>query len=184
MHLSSSFRTRRAFLAAACCVAAALAAPSTSAAATLTGDHNAHVATYHADPGEANNLSFYRLATTYRIQDTGLSSVALSEIGGALCSVGEPWKFRCPTSSVASADVYLGDGADTLDATNSSIAMTVYTGPGSKTITTGSGTDTINARNGSVDQITCGDGADSVAADNDDSVGADCEQVTRGVATG
>lgn len=179
MHVSSSLRTRLGLLAAACGVAGALAVPSTSMAATLTVDHNAHVATYQADPGEANNVSFYRLATWYRIQDTGLSSVGLSEIGGALCTVMEPWKFRCPTSSVTSAKVYLGDGTDQLDASNSSIDVTVYSGAGTKTITTGSGADTINALNGSADTIACGDGTDSVVADADDSVAADCEQVTR-----
>ncbi len=184
MHLSSDWRARLGILAAALGVAGAMTVPASAAAGTLTVDHNAHVATYRAGQGEANDLSFYRLAGTYRIQDTALSSVALTEIGGTLCSVGEPWKFRCPVASVDSATIYLGDGTDTLDASNSSIAVTVYPGPGAKTITTGSGADAIDARNGSVDQITCGDGADSVSADEDDSVAADCEQVTRGQSTG
>ena len=183
MHLSSTSRRRLGRLAAAFGIAGALLVPSTAMAGTLTVDHNAHVATYHADPGEANNLTFYPIAGTYRIQDSALSSVGLSEIGGTLCSVLEPWKFRCPTSSVTSANIYLGDGADTLDASSSSIAVTAYTGPGVKTITTGSGADTINARNGSVDKIACGGGTDSVVADDDDSVASDCEQVTRGVST-
>jgi hypothetical protein len=183
MHLSSSSRRRLGRLAAAFGLAGALVVPSTAMAATLTVDHNADVATYQAAPGETNNLSFYRLSNWYRIQDSALSSVGLSEIGGTLCTVMEPWKFRCPTSSVTSANVYLGDGADTLDASNSSIAVTVHAGPDAKTITTGSGADTINARNGSVDTIACGDGVDTVVADADDTVAADCEQVSRGAST-
>jgi hypothetical protein len=97
-----------------------------------------------------------------------------------LCDVAEPWKFRCPISSVASANVSLGDGADTFDSTVSSVAVTLSAGPGGKKITTGSGADTIYARNGSVDQIACGDGADTVTADASDSVDPSCERVDTG----
>lgn len=163
--------------AAAVVVAGALALPSAAFAGTLSVDHNAHTASYQANPGEANVLSFYRLSNTYRIQDTGVSDVPLSEIGGALCNQGEPWKYRCPSSSIVSAKIALGDGADSFDGSNSSVAFTIDAGPGAKTITTGSGADTIDAQNGSADKISCGDGADVVMADANDVVDPSCESV-------
>jgi Ca2+-binding RTX toxin-like protein len=42
------------------------------------------------------------------------------------------------------------------------------------------GNDTIDARDGEVDSITCGAGTDSVTADPQDVVARDCENVTRG----
>src|SRR3954453_1359272 len=170
--------------AVAVAAAAALALPASASAGNLTVDHSAPTAPLKAPPGEANTLSFYRLSNTYRIQDEPAGSVPLTEIGGALCSQAEPWKYRCPAASVASANVSLGDGADTFDATVSSIAVTLTAGPGVKKITTGSGADAIDARNGSADQISCGEGADSVTADAGDAVDASCEQVDRGTFTG
>lgn len=46
----------------------------------------------------------------------------------------------------------------------------------------GNGNDTINARDGEVDSITCGFGTDTVIADRADVVAADCEIVERTVA--
>jgi hypothetical protein len=158
--------------------AGALALPSAALAGTLTVDHTAHTATYQAGAGEANKLSFYKLSNTYRIQDTGVSEVPLTEIGGMLCTQGEPWKYRCPGASVTTASVALGDGADSFDGSVSSIAFTVSAGADAKTITTGSGADTINAQNGSIDQISCGEGADVVNADANDAVDPSCEKVT------
>jgi hypothetical protein len=42
------------------------------------------------------------------------------------------------------------------------------------------GNDTIEARDGEVDSITCGAGTDTVSADAQDVVASDCETVTRG----
>ena len=44
------------------------------------------------------------------------------------------------------------------------------------------GNDTIEVRDGEVDSVTCGTGADRVVADQDDVVAADCETVDRGPA--
>ena len=46
------------------------------------------------------------------------------------------------------------------------------------------GNDTIQARDGEVDSITCGAGTDSVSADPQDVVAPDCETVARGAAGG
>ena len=166
-------------LALALAILGALVLPSAASAGTLTVDHTAHAAVYEAAAGEANDLSFYRLASDYRIQDQPTGSVPLTEFGGALCSMGEPWKYRCPVASVATARVSLGDGADNFNASNTAIAFTLTAGSGVKTITTGGGDDSIAARNGSADRVACGAGADSVDADPDDAVDASCEQVDR-----
>src|SRR5215213_10070188 len=102
LHLSRLALRRLRLPAAAVAAAAALALPASASAGNLTVDHSAHTATYKALAGEANNVSFYRLSNTYRIQDEPAGSVPLTEIGGALCSQGEPWKYRCPAASVAS----------------------------------------------------------------------------------
>ena len=53
-------------------------------------------------------------------------------------------------------------------------------GTGADTISGDAGDDVILARDGEVDQIACGDGVDSVVADPQDVVAADCE--VRGIA--
>jgi len=176
MQLPSIARSRLRILALAL-AAGALAIPASASAGTLTVDHGAHTAVYVADAGEANNFSFYRLSATYRVQDMGVAAVPLTEVGGSLCDQGEPWKYRCPASSIDSASVSLGDGADRFDASASSVSVTVVAGPDSKTIITGSGADAIFARNGSADEITCGTGTDSVQSDANDVVDASCETV-------
>jgi hypothetical protein len=165
--------------AAAVIAVSALALPASASAGTLTVDHLAHTATYKANAGEANDLSFYKLSNTYRIQDEPAVQIPLTELGSVLCSIAEPWKFRCPAASVATASVSLGDGADLFNAATTPIAFTIVAGAGADSITTGSGADVINAQNGSADKIVCGDGADTVVADADDAVDATCEKVDR-----
>jgi hypothetical protein len=184
MHRRSPALARLKALAFAAGVVSALIVPSTASAGTLTVDHGAHSVAYRAAPGETNDVSIYRLSSEYRIQDRGVASVPLNEVGGTLCSAPEPWKYRCPVTSADTASISLGDGADTFDASVSSVAVTLWAGAGPKKITTGSGADTIFARNDSVDQITCGAGADRVQADTQDVVDASCEQVERGTAGG
>jgi hypothetical protein len=177
MQLLSPMSRRLRPLALALGAAGALVVPSAASAGTLTVDHGAHSVVYAANAGENNNLSFYRLSNTYRIQDEPAGSVPLTEIGGSLCDMGEPWKYRCPAASVATASVALGDGTDIFDATNSSVAVTLMAGTGTKTIKTGSAADSISARNAGTDQISCGAGADSVVADPEDVVDPSCELV-------
>ncbi len=50
---------------------------------------------------------------------------------------------------------------------------------GSDTLDAGPGNDTLRARDGAVTTISCGPGLDTVAADSEDHVAADCERVTR-----
>lgn len=62
-----------------------------------------------------------------------------------------------------------GDGNDTLDG-----------GGGPDVISAQGGDDTVNSRDGSVDIVLCGDGADTVTADRIDVVSRTCETVRRG----
>lgn len=47
----------------------------------------------------------------------------------------------------------------------------------------GVGNDTVNVRDGEVDSVVCGVGTDTVVADADDTIAADCETVDRGIVT-
>ena len=93
------------------------------------------------------------------------------------------------------------DGADRLDGGAGADAIdggfgddTIVGGAGSDTLQgdhpagecgiywcrVGSGNDTIDARDGERDSVTCGPGADTVKADSADAVAPDCETVERG----
>jgi Ca2+-binding RTX toxin-like protein len=52
-------------------------------------------------------------------------------------------------------------------------------GAGRDAIVGGAGNDAINSVDNEVDQISCGDGNDTVRADRGDSVSSDCEHVKR-----
>src|SRR3954451_3007288 len=134
--------------AAAVVVAGALVLPSSTFAASLTVDHTTATAIYRAGAGETNKLSFYRLASVYRVMDQGVNTIAVTEIGTGQCEQTEEWKYRCPISSINAAVISLGDGSDTFDGSNTPIAYTITAGPDAKTITTGPGPDAIYARNG------------------------------------
>jgi hypothetical protein len=80
-----------------------------------------------------------------------------------------------------------GAGTDTLTAGSGNTRLvggsgstTMTGGSGHDTYQGGSGADTINARNAIAEDVTCGAGADTVAADTADTAAADCETVNRG----
>jgi hypothetical protein len=89
-----------------------------------------------------------------------------------------------------------GGGADTLIGTGGSDTLTAGSGnthlvatSGDVTMTGGSGhnsyqggpgNDTLRARNGVTEDVTCGTGTDTVTADPADTTAADCETVDRG----
>lgn len=165
--------------------AAALLAPAAASAGTLAVNYTAGSVVYQALPGENNNFSLGPMGGgMYVIQDHNVASVPLSELLSATCASMEPWKYKCPMTGLSTLTAALGDGTDTFDDGGANLATTVQAGTGSKTISTGSGNDQIFARNGSVDHIDCGAGYDTVTADSNDVVAADCEQVVRGTFTG
>ena len=80
-------------------------------------------------------------------------------------------------------------GNDTLTAGSGTTRMiaasgnvTMIGGSGHDTYQGGPGNDTIHASNGVAEDVSCGDGVDSVSADPSDTVTADCESVDRGAA--
>ena len=74
-----------------------------------------------------------------------------------------------------------GTGADTL--TGDGNPNTLDGGPGPDLLDAGAGNDLLLARDGALDGLTCGLGADSGSADSDDTVAADCESILRPAVT-
>ena len=78
-----------------------------------------------------------------------------------------------------SLSLTLGDGADSVS--NLPLAATIDGGAGRDSLGGSPGNDTFLVRDGGDDTVQCGSGAwDVVTADRKDSVGRDCESVTRG----
>lgn len=79
------------------------------------------------------------------------------------------------------------DGDDTLHGAAGDDAIyggagddTIYGGPGEDEVLGGAGDDFIEARDGEVDRVSCGPGADTVSIDSNDFVSPDCETVYAG----
>jgi hypothetical protein len=70
--------------------------------------------------------------------------------------------------NVLSNALFGEDGNDTIDG-----------GPGPDLLDGGGGDDTLQARDGAVDQVSCGTGTDTTVVDANDSVASDCENVQR-----
>jgi hypothetical protein len=157
----------------------ALFAAGPAMAGTLTVDHGSGVITYKAAPGENNTFVATNNGTTdqYRIGDAALDSVPLTEIGDHRCNPMQPAQFRCSQKGLTSLVAALGDGTDSFDDSSISLATTVKADGGVNSIATGGGDDRISVRNGAADKVSCGAGTDSVSADPQDTVAADCEKV-------
>ena len=161
--------------------AASMIGAAPAAAGALTVDYAGGSLSYTAGAGETNRVSLTPIGGGMTvIQDRGVDQVPLAELGSAACTLMEAWKYKCPTAGIAAVHVDLADGSDLLDGSTSGLAESVDAGPGGKTISTGGGNDQIVARNGAADQISCGAGADTVAADPQDALAADCEHVDLG----
>jgi hypothetical protein len=77
------------------------------------------------------------------------------------------------------ATISLGDGADSVSSL--ALAATVDGGDGRDSLSGSRGDDTFLVRDNSQDTVYCGDGSrDTVTADRRDTIGSDCESVTRG----
>ena len=130
--------------------------------------------------GDSANLTVTRDGAGLVVSDPGQSLSA-----GFGCSAGgRPAKVTCPAAGVTLIVANLGDGNDGFDSSAVAIAAYVHGGDGRDRIATGSGADTIDgdggddtllARDGTTDSVTCGSGADSGQADVADRLAADCE---------
>ncbi len=74
-------------------------------------------------------------------------------------------------------------GGDQLRAWGAGAAITVRGGAGTDDLLGNEGDDTIDARDGEIDTVQCGNGNDTVLADAADTVAGDCENVDRGGGT-
>ncbi|MEI2713994.1 MAG: calcium-binding protein [Nocardioides sp.] len=90
--------------------------------------------------------------------------------GGTISVVGGAGDDRITTWG-KEISVDGGTGADMIKTQDGD--STVTGGPGSDSIITGAGNDTINSRDGEVDSISCGIGADTLIGDSHDVVNAD-----------
>jgi hypothetical protein len=94
------------------------------------------------------------VATPGRTCDSGFSDICSTDIG-----------------TFYRVEIDLGDGSDSLRLAQGTVRTVVATGRGN---------DKIDSHNGAVDQVDCGDGFDTVAAEYRDVVSSTCEAVTRG----
>jgi hypothetical protein len=85
----------------------------------------------------------------------------------------------CDLAPSIVVNLFSGDDTLTLQPGSAfgATAMTVNPGPGVDSVTTGGAADTTNARDGAIDTISCGAGADTAIVDANDAVSSDCETV-------
>jgi len=114
------------------------------------------------------------------VSQVALMAVTLRAGGGDDTLTGGPG--RTTLVGGAGHDT-LTAGSGTTDLLAGSGDTSLNGGTGHATYTGGPGADVVKARNGVIEDITCGGALDEVAADDGDTVASDCESVTRGVAT-
>ena len=149
--------TRRALAGLVALAALALPAHASAAAAGIAAGK-----LYVSSGDESANLSITRVGGNLVVSDPTQSLNA-----GWFCSAsGYPAKITCPAAYVTEVSAALGEGDDRFDGSGLAVP-TVVDG--------GSGTDVFLTRNGVVDEITCGAGADSGQVDAADSLTPDCE---------
>jgi RTX calcium-binding nonapeptide repeat (4 copies) len=151
---------------------------------------------YHA-PDDAehlrrNEFSIVAGSATYKVTDRDVDYIDPGN-----CIPISSYEVDCPREGVAIIHTELGPGDDR-GVHRVGIPTEVFGGPGNDTLTAGSGddllsgddgadvllgsagNDDIRARDGAVDEISCGDGTDAVSADASDVIRADggrCEAV-------
>jgi hypothetical protein len=130
------------------------------------------VVAYAAAAGEANALTFATTADTWIVRDQAPVTA------NPPCGTGDGYTTFdpfCPSDGLSGMEVALGDGDDSADLSGVPAPMVVVLGAGRDTITTGAKDDAIDARDGEVDTVTCGAGADTVLRDAVDKLAGDCE---------
>ena len=183
-----------------------LVGAGTASASSLSVSNG--VLSYNGLWNEANHVTFSFEPTygVYMIQDTGVSGIYVPSQGASGCHSYTPQLAYCSFGSFASITAHLGNGVSFAQSKLTLTPVTMYAGTGNDTLIAGggadtliggsgtttmtagtgratykggSGTDIINARNSVAESITCGAGADTVTADDDDTTAADCETVSR-----
>src|SRR4051794_18934654 len=131
---------------------------------------------FRADAGEDNALAVAMDAGGGSISDLG----APLDPGDACDVTGD----GAPCSgAVAALEIELGNGDDAVSL-DTDLAASIDGGPGADFIAGGAGDDRVNSRDGEADDVSCGDGNDSVNADALDTIAEDCESVSLGERSG
>jgi Ca2+-binding RTX toxin-like protein len=171
--------------------------PAAASAATLTVDGST---LRYASNGSEKNSPMITLSGDYTVIDPTAESLNPVAPG---CSAIDAITATCSATGVdkidmtggirpdvmtvdapTNASIRGGSGPDTLTGGAGDDKLDGENGPdaldgglGADTFTGGGGDDVIQARDEEVDTIACGSGIDSVVADAEDSVAADCETV-------
>jgi Ca2+-binding RTX toxin-like protein len=148
---------------------------------------------YTAESGEVNDLTISLSAGSYTLSETGAAPTA-----GPGCTTSDN-TVTCAAGGIRGITVRAGDGADSVR-NKTSTSSTLSGGDGNDSLEGGSGGDVlrgnkgvdthaggagddfIDSRGDKPDVVICGTGDDTVRADGEDSVAADCEAVDRGEA--
>jgi hypothetical protein len=166
MRLSVHPTRLRALLAAGGAAVALGLAPAAAPAATVSAASGK--LTYTAARGEANHVTIAPWGLSLKVTETGTKSK-----GAVKVTVGTGcWKLSATEAACSNGASGVsfdgGDGSDYLDTTQLSSPLTA---------SGGAGNDTLLARNGAADTLSCGDGADGGSADLDDAIATDCESL-------
>src|SRR4051794_4267296 len=199
MELHAANPHPRRLVATALAALAALIAPAAAQAAPGGASVDKHgKLTYSAKPGAANHLLLTATGSTVVLTESGAGA---SIARGKHCTGGGP-SVTC--KGVTRLVLNLGDGDDFLDSTGVALPTTVTAGAGADRVSTGSsgdwlgggdgddvlaggagpdfldggaGDDLVTSRDGTLDHVVCGLGADGGSADQADAVAGDCEHV-------
>lgn len=128
------------------------------------------------EPGPGQDNVVYRLADRPALLDGGLGADLLETAGAADTVHGGQGNDELDTGG-AGDHVFGDDGKDAINAGAGD--DTIDGGLGSDAIDAGAGNDQVSVADGIADTVACGDGTDSVDADQLDQIGGDCEKVTR-----
>jgi hypothetical protein len=189
-----------------------LALAPAAQAASVRADALAKTVSFTAGAGEANRVAVSQSGRTITFRDPA-SDVRSVVVVNASCNTRSSGTETECTMPASAADftvrVAAGDGDDRVTApiarpvhltggtgndelvggtapdqlTGDAGADTLDGGAGADQITAGADDDRIVARDGAIDSVSCGDGADALDADADDAVGEDCEGVAKALAT-
>jgi hypothetical protein len=156
-------------------VAVGMSAPMSAVAAYPRGAdlQPDGVLSYVAASGRENHVTVTPAGSDYTITDTGVSTITPASPSG-LCSYStSPASATCPAPSSNTIWINVSDG-------NDSIVLDTSVAIGAKLFGQ-KGDDQITSRNGTADQISCGNGSsDAVVADALDFLFSDCEAVDDG----
>ena len=137
-------------------LAAFLAAPATASADPPTYVRDG-VLIYTSGPGKADSVRLHRAFN-------GWLRLTVDGPVGQGCAHGAGSAF---CDGVTSASLSTLDGDDDISV-EAALPTTIDAGPGEDVVTAGPADDTIEARDGSIDRIDCGAGADTAYADPGD----------------